>query len=85
MLKLARYRNGIAVIVLLSLIVLALYLNARAGNRQIGAMAVAQCIDLYSNAATAAESTAVDAVRPIQRLTEETTCKVLRMEGRLER
>ncbi|KPJ91246.1 MAG: hypothetical protein AMS18_09090 [Gemmatimonas sp. SG8_17] len=80
-----RYRNVIAVIVVLSLIVLGLYLNARAGNRQEGAMAVLQCIDLYSNAATAAESTAVDAVRPIQRLTEETSCGMLRVEGHLER
>ncbi|UCD24755.1 MAG: hypothetical protein JSW51_02220, partial [Gemmatimonadota bacterium] len=66
-------------------VALGLYLNARVGNRQIGAMAEQQCLDLYSNAATAAESTMVDAVRPIQRLTEETTCKMLRIEGRLER
>jgi hypothetical protein len=85
MLNPARYRNVIAVIVLLSLIALGLYLNARASNRQIGAMAVLQCVDLYSNAATAAESTAVDSVHPIQRLTEETTCRMLRIEGRLER
>jgi len=81
----ARHRNLIFAFVILLLIVLGLYLNMRGRKRWVGAMAVVQCVDLYAQAATAAETTAVDAVHPIQRLTEETTCLTLRMEGRLDR
>lgn len=82
---LTRHRNLIAVLVFLGLAVMGLYLNARARGKRTGAMAVLQCVDLYARATTAAESSAVDAVHPIQAETEETTCLTLRIDGSLDR
>ncbi len=47
-------------------------------------MAVLECIQLYSGAVSAADTAAVDGVHPIQGLTQETTCGVLRSEGLLQ-
>jgi hypothetical protein len=52
--------------------------------RRADTMAVLECIQLYSGAVSAADTAAVDGVHPIQGLTQETTCGVLRSEGLLQ-
>ena len=81
----AKHRNILAAIALLLVVLIVVLATSRDRSTRQDAMAVMQCVSLYAEAKTAAESSLVDAVHPIQGLTEETTCQTLRRDGRLSR
>jgi hypothetical protein len=49
-------------------------------SRRSDALAVAECVQLYGRAVTAADTLEVDSVRPIQGLTRQTTCGSMRSQ-----
>ena len=82
--SLSKHKN-LKLVAAIVLSVLAIsYVRSTNRANQSDAMAVAQCLRLYSEATTAAESALVDVVHPIQAVSEEMTCLSLQNEGRLE-